>query len=92
MTLYEIQTTEEFEKRFEKLTKKNRALVDIFAKAILKLEMNPYVGKPLSHDLKGLWSLPIAGKWRVIYEIDENRKLVILRSIGHRKWIYSDFP
>ena len=92
MTRYEIQTTDEFEKRFEKLTKRNKALVELFAKAILKLKENPYVGKPLSYDLKGFWSLPIAGKWRVIYEIDEERKLVILRSIGHRKWIYTDFP
>lgn len=91
MSPYVLRTTREFEERFNKLTKRNKSLVEMFSKAILKLKVNPYVGKPLSHDLKGLWSLPIAGKWRVIYEIDENRKLVILRSIGHRKRIYSDF-
>jgi len=89
---YTIKTTDEFEKRFEKLTKKNKALAEMFAKAILKLKKNPYVGKPLTHDLKGFWSLPVAGKWRIIYDIDENQKLVTLRSIGHRKWIYTDFP
>ncbi len=88
---YQIKTTDEFEERFEKLTKKNRALAEMFAKAILKLKENPHVGKPLSHDLKGFWSLPIAGKWRIIYEIYEDQKLVVLRSIGHRKRIYTDF-
>jgi len=89
--MYNIKTTDEFEERFKKLTKRNRALAEMFAKAILKLKENPYAGKPLTHDLKGYRSLPIAGKWRIIYEIDENQKLVILRSIGHRKRIYTDF-
>ncbi|WP_457550173.1 type II toxin-antitoxin system RelE family toxin [Archaeoglobus sp.] len=34
----------------------------------------------------------MAGKWRIIYEIYEDQKLVVLRSIGHRKRIYTDFP
>ncbi len=59
---WKIKTTDEFEKQFEKLTKKNRALAEMFARAILKLKENPYAGKPLSYDLKGFWSLPIAGK------------------------------
>ena len=89
---YQIKTTDEFEERFEKLTKKNKALAELFAKAILKLKNNPYSGKPLTHDLKGFRSLPVTGKWRIIYDIDENQKLVVLRSIGHRKRIYTDFP
>jgi addiction module RelE/StbE family toxin len=89
---YQIKTTDEFEERFEKLTKKNKALAVMFAKAILKLKENPKIGKPLTHDLRGLRSLPVAGKWRIIYDIDEDQKLVILRSIGHRKRIYTDFP
>lgn len=82
---YKIKTTDKFEERFEKLTKK---LAEMFAKFILKLNQNPYVGKPLSYDLKGFWSLPIAGKWRIIYE---TKKLIVLRSIGHRKSIYTYF-
>ena len=89
---YKIKTTDEFEERFEKLTKRNKALAEMFAKAILKLKDNPYAGKPLSYNLKGLRSLHIAGKWRIIYEIYEDQRLIVLRSIGHRKSIYTDFP
>ena len=89
---YRLKTTDEFEEQFKKLTRKNKALAEMFAKAILKLKENPYAGKPLTHDLKGYRSLPIAGKWRIIYEIDENQKLIVLRSIGHRKRIYTEFP
>ena len=85
-----IKTTEEFEKEFKKLTKKNKALAEQIAKAIMKLKDNPKAGKPLSYNLKGYRSLRI-GKWRIIYDIDENKKQIILRSIGHRGKIYTDF-
>ena len=88
---YQIKTTDEFEEQFKKLTRKNRALAEVFAKAILKLKENPYAGKPLTHELKGLRSLHISGRWRLIYDVHENQKLIILRSIGHRKRIYIDF-
>ncbi|RLI86774.1 MAG: hypothetical protein DRP01_03510 [Archaeoglobales archaeon] len=34
----------------------------------------------------------MSGKWRIIYDIDEDKKLIILRLIGHRKRIYTNFP
>jgi len=37
---YQIKTTDEFEKRFKKLTKENKVLAEMFAKAILKLKEN----------------------------------------------------
>jgi len=52
-----IVTKEEFEHQFRDLTKKDKPLAERLAKAILKLEENLYLGKPLSHDLSGLWSL-----------------------------------
>ena len=79
-----IVTKEEFEHQFRDLTKKDKPLAERLAKAILKLEENPYLGKPLSHDLSGLWSLRV-GKYRVIYEIKENEKKVILRAVSHKK-------
>ena len=85
---YVVITTDEFEKRLEDLTKKDKPLLKRIVKAIIKLEENPYAGKPLSYGLSGYRSLHV-GKYRVIYEVDENSKEVILRTIGHRKHIYS---
>ncbi len=86
--MYTVVTTEEFEEQFESLTKRDKPLLERVAKAIIKLEQNPYTGKPLSYGLAGYRSLHV-GKYRIIYEIDENTKEVILRSIGHRKRVYS---
>ncbi|WP_457590415.1 type II toxin-antitoxin system RelE family toxin [Geoglobus sp.] len=82
-----IVTKEEFERQFRDLTKKDKPLAERLAKAILKLEENPYLGKPLSYDLSGLRSLRV-GKYRIIYEINENEKKVILMAVSHRKKSY----
>ncbi|MHA1603251.1 MAG: type II toxin-antitoxin system RelE family toxin [Candidatus Freyarchaeota archaeon] len=36
------------------------------------------------------WKLRI-GNYRVIYEIDEERRRVIILFIGHRRTVYDDF-
>lgn len=82
-----IVTKEEFERQFRDLTRKNKPLAERLAKAILKLEENPYLGKPLSYDLSGLRSLRV-GKYRIIYKINENEKKVILLAVSHRKKSY----
>ena len=87
MIIWVIVTKEEFERQFRDLTKKDKPLAERLAKAILKLEENPYLGKPLSYDLSGLRSLRV-GKYRIIYEINENEKKVILMAVSHRKRSY----
>lgn len=52
------------------------------------LAENPHrVGKPLRFDLQGKWSAR-RGPYRVIYEIDELKREVIVRKVGHRADIY----
>jgi len=85
--MYRIKATPEFERKFRDLTKKDRELGLRLAKAISKLSDNPYVGKPLSYDYSGLWSLR-AGKYRVIYQIDEEKREIRLITVGHRKKVY----
>ncbi len=54
---------------------------------IEQLKVNPYIGKRLRGPLFRLWSLRI-GDYRLIYEIDDDRRVVILHRIGHRGRIY----
>ena len=44
-------------------------------------------GKPLRHSLKGRWRLRV-GDWRLVYLIDETRRVVTITAIRHRKDIY----
>jgi mRNA interferase RelE/StbE len=49
--------------------------------------MNPHIGVPLVGPLKGLWRMRI-GKYRVIYEIDEEEKKIIFHDVDLRKRVY----
>lgn len=54
-------------------------------KALDKLEEDPHIGKPLSGDLKGLYSLRIGGL-RAIYSVEG--KDVVVHSIAPRGQVY----
>ena len=45
------------------------------------------VGKPLRHELHGLWAARRGG-YRVIYEIDEDAHVVSVLRIEHRADVY----
>ncbi len=45
------------------------------------------VGKPLVGELAGLYSAR-RGEYRVIYEIDDDRKVVIVHRVQHRRVVY----
>jgi mRNA interferase RelE/StbE len=51
------------------------------------LKENPYLGKRLAGNLFGLWRLRI-DKYRVLYKIIENKLVIVIIDIGHRKGIY----
>lgn len=46
------------------------------------------VGKPLGDELAGIYSARLGQVWRVLYEIDETRKVVIVLDIRHRSAAY----
>lgn len=77
-----------FKKASEKFLKKldQESQKRIFKK-LKQLKNNPELGKPLIGNLSGLWSLRI-GKYRVIYQIFQERLIIIILDIGHRKNIY----
>ncbi len=53
-----------------------------------KLVNNPIeFGKPLQYSLKGLRRLRV-GDFRVIFQIDDKAKTVLIVKIGHRREIY----
>ena len=53
----------------------------------MQLEYKPQLGKKLKYS--NFWSLR-TGDYRTIYEIDKERKIIIILFIGHRKNVYDD--
>lgn len=49
---------------------------------------NPHrVGKPLGQPYEGVWSAR-KGSYRVLYEIDETNKVVVILHVAHRRDVY----
>lgn len=86
MVLYRVIWEEEAEKDLEKLDKsiarKIKQRVENF------LATNPTEhGKPLTANLKGLWSYRFS-KYRVVYQLEQQKLLIIVVEAGHRREIY----
>ena len=68
----------------KKLDKKDKERIE---KKLKELSENPELGKPLTVNLVGLWSLRI-GDYRALYQIENNQLFVFVIKIGHRKKVY----
>ena len=84
MKKYTVLFTREAEKRIDKL---DASIKKIIQKAVDSLAQNPYKGKPLSHELAGLYSYRTTD-YRIIYKIEEGQLIVIVITVGHRREIY----
>ena len=81
---YSLAVTKRFKNSFEKLPRDVQERV--YGKLVSLLE-NPYSGMRLRGELSGLYRLRV-GDYRVIYAIDEEKRLVVLLDVGHRRRIY----
>ena len=73
-------------KELQKIEKQIRTRIIESAKQLCE---NPdKLGKPLKQS--DYWSLRV-GDYRVIYEINQNKKQVVILFIGHRSKVYDDF-
>jgi len=82
MAHYDLEITEVAEK---KLRKFNHEIQGHFFKKIGKLQQNPTAyGKPLRNILAGTWEIYFERRYRILYSINENKKLIIIESILHK--------
>ncbi len=83
--MYEIYATTHFSKAFGKLGSK---IQDRIRKKIAeKLLEYPYAGRPLHGVLEGKCRLRI-GDYRVVYEVDDDKKRIYLVAVGIRPTVY----
>jgi len=82
--MYNLLFSKEAEDFLKKLDKNIKARM---FKKFDSMKENPELGKPLTVNLAGLWSLRI-GDYRAIYQIDSNQLLIFVIKIGHRKNVY----
>ncbi len=85
---YNLEISEELERKFTKLAKKNKKQLEIINKKVKQILENPYHFKPLSGDMHGARRVHIDKSFVLTYEIDEGRKMVKLLDYDHHDNIY----
>ena len=72
----------------KKLDKTARKRIVNYLEERVLVDGNPYkVGKPLKGNKSGLWRYRV-GDYRILCQIEENRLVVLVVAVGHRKDIY----
>ncbi len=85
MDTFNIRIKEPAEKRLRKF---NKNIQKRFAAKVRKLKENPGMhGKPLRGSLHGYWELYFENKFRILYTIDPNEKVVTIEAIKHKNEI-----
>ncbi|MDP3734390.1 MAG: type II toxin-antitoxin system mRNA interferase toxin, RelE/StbE family [Nanoarchaeota archaeon] len=85
---YKLQVSEELDRTFSKLAKKNRKQLQIIQKKVQQILENPYHFKPLRGDMHGSRRVHIDTSFVLTYEIDEEKKLIRLLDFDHHDHIY----
>ena len=85
---YSLKVSEQLDKIFSKLAKKNKKQLEIIHKKIQQILENPYHFKPLRGDMHGARRVHIDTSFVLTYEIDEVNKIVQLLDYDHHDNIY----
>lgn len=60
-------------------------LIERLNDRVKKLEDEPKIyGKPLRRPLAGIWEIRFEKRWRILYRIFEDRKLVVIIGFKHK--------
>jgi len=85
---YALDISDELEKKFDKLSRKNKKQLIIIHKKVEEIRENPHHFKPLRGDLKGSRRVHIDKSFVLTYEVDEENKVVRLLDYDHHDNIY----
>lgn len=85
--MYRITLLQDAEKFYRKLFTSNKELFNRIDNVLEALKVNPLLGKPLKHRLKGKYSLRV-GVYRIIYSIEKQKITIYILDISHRRESY----
>ncbi|HDH31363.1 MAG TPA: hypothetical protein ENH26_01155 [Candidatus Wolfebacteria bacterium] len=76
------------DKKFKRLKKKDRELLELVDKKVQEILDNPYRFKSLKKPLQNKKRVHVGGSFVLIYEVNENEKIVTLLEFDHHDNIY----
>jgi len=85
---FSLEIPDHLEDIFNKLLLKDKHQLEIINKKIIQILLNPYLFKPLRGEMKGTRRVHVAKSFVLVYEIDENNKIIRLLDYDHHDKIY----
>ena len=86
--IYQIVTTDKFDKSFKELDKQTQKIIKAWIDKNLMGCENPRLhGKGLTANKSGQWRYRV-GDYRILAEIRDNELVLVLVEVGHRSRIY----
>ena len=85
--MYELELSNLADKKFNKISKKNKVLFDAISNKIDEIKENPEHFKPLSNDMKGQRRIHF-GHFVLTFEINYEKHIVKILDFDHHDKIY----
>lgn len=86
--MYRLAIKESLDKKFKKLQKKDKEMLRLIDRKIQDILENPYRFKPLRKPLQNKRRVHVGGPFVLIYEINEEERIVTLLDFDHHDNIY----
>ncbi len=88
MNEYKYSIEKRLKAKLKRMYKRNKKLYDVVMKSVEAIIENPYHYKPLRYDLKGLRRVRLEKSFVLVFEIEEEGKMVRFLDLGHHDEIY----
>jgi YafQ family addiction module toxin component len=85
---YRYSIEKRLKAKLKRLHKKNKKLYDVVLKRVEEIINNPAHYKPLRYDLKGMRRIHLEKSFVLVFEIDEEERMVRFLDLGHHDEIY----
>jgi len=86
--VYKLAIKENLDRKFKKLKKKDREMLVLIDRKVQEILDNPYRFKPLRKPLQNKRRVHIGRSFVLIYEVNEDEKIVTLLDFDHHDNIY----
>ena len=86
--MYQLAIKEGLDKKFKRLQRKNKELLRLIDGKVQDILTDPYRFKPLKKPLQNRRRVHVGGSFVLVYEVNEQDKLVMLLDFDHHDSIY----
>ena len=86
--MYRLAIKEKLDKEFKKLQKKDQEMLRLIERKVQDILNDPHRFKPLRKPLQNKRRVHIGGSFVLVYEINEEEKIVTLLDFDHHDNVY----